>query len=306
MHMHTLKIAIMQPAEIFDLRPPDRRRSSPGSNQLPPFRRRVLPVPFQLHHPLWVEDRDFDPDQHIFLHGCPPRAAWAVRGRDRADRQHAARPVAAALGAARLRGDATAASASSRRCTTRSPTVSPPTRCSPTSWTWARTPDVEPEPWPEATPHTSRRGRRQGRAGRRREAGRDPSGPAAGPCGAAAVVRHKRAAAWRPRARSSTPRTRRSTGPSPPRRSFATVSLPLEDFKRVKKAHGSRSTTSCWASWAAPCAPGWTPAASTPPGRCSPACRSPPTPRARAPPRRQRRLQHVHDARHRLDDPSSG
>src|SRR3954469_5564790 len=27
---------------------------------LPPFRRRVVPVPGQLHHPVWIEDPDFD------------------------------------------------------------------------------------------------------------------------------------------------------------------------------------------------------------------------------------------------------
>jgi len=32
---------------------------------LPPFRRRLLEVPFQLHHPLWIEDPDFDLDYHM-------------------------------------------------------------------------------------------------------------------------------------------------------------------------------------------------------------------------------------------------
>lgn len=32
---------------------------------LPPFRRRLVEVPFQLHHPLWVEDPDFDLDYHM-------------------------------------------------------------------------------------------------------------------------------------------------------------------------------------------------------------------------------------------------
>jgi WS/DGAT/MGAT family acyltransferase len=31
----------------------------------PPFRRRLVEVPFQLHHPLWIEDPDFDLDWHI-------------------------------------------------------------------------------------------------------------------------------------------------------------------------------------------------------------------------------------------------
>jgi diacylglycerol O-acyltransferase / wax synthase len=32
---------------------------------LPPFRRRLVEVPFQLHHPLWIEDPDFDIDFHL-------------------------------------------------------------------------------------------------------------------------------------------------------------------------------------------------------------------------------------------------
>ncbi len=31
----------------------------------PPFRRRLVEVPFQIHHPLWIEDPDFDLDRHI-------------------------------------------------------------------------------------------------------------------------------------------------------------------------------------------------------------------------------------------------
>lgn len=32
---------------------------------LPPFRRRLIEVPFGLHHPIWVDDPDFDLDYHI-------------------------------------------------------------------------------------------------------------------------------------------------------------------------------------------------------------------------------------------------
>src|SRR5579871_3724065 len=32
---------------------------------LPPFRRRLAEIPFQLHHPLWIEDPDFDLDYHV-------------------------------------------------------------------------------------------------------------------------------------------------------------------------------------------------------------------------------------------------
>ena len=32
---------------------------------LPPFRRRLVEVPLGLHHPLWIEDPDFDLDYHV-------------------------------------------------------------------------------------------------------------------------------------------------------------------------------------------------------------------------------------------------
>ncbi len=38
---------------------------------VPPFRRRLLEVPFRLHHPIWVEDPDFDLDRHIRRIGAP-------------------------------------------------------------------------------------------------------------------------------------------------------------------------------------------------------------------------------------------
>ncbi|MCU1454372.1 MAG: acyltransferase [Acidimicrobiales bacterium] len=38
---------------------------------VPPFRRRLLPVPFNLAHPLWVDDPDFDIDYHVRLVGAP-------------------------------------------------------------------------------------------------------------------------------------------------------------------------------------------------------------------------------------------
>ena len=32
---------------------------------LEPFRRRLVPVPFNLSHPVWIEDPDFDLESHI-------------------------------------------------------------------------------------------------------------------------------------------------------------------------------------------------------------------------------------------------
>src|SRR5438128_4256935 len=39
---------------------------------LAPFRRRLVEVPFQLHHPLWIEDPDFDLEYHVRRAALPP------------------------------------------------------------------------------------------------------------------------------------------------------------------------------------------------------------------------------------------
>ncbi len=67
MHMHTLKIAVVDAtpdmtydnlvkAMLYRLR------------RLPPLRRRVVPVPFALNHPVLVTQRRLDPDRHFFRH----------------------------------------------------------------------------------------------------------------------------------------------------------------------------------------------------------------------------------------------
>ncbi|HPU38501.1 MAG TPA: wax ester/triacylglycerol synthase family O-acyltransferase [Microthrixaceae bacterium] len=38
---------------------------------VPPFRRRLVAVPFQFHHPVWIEDPDFNLDDHVHRVVCP-------------------------------------------------------------------------------------------------------------------------------------------------------------------------------------------------------------------------------------------
>jgi WS/DGAT/MGAT family acyltransferase len=38
---------------------------------VPPFRRRLVEVPFQFHHPVWVEDPNFNLNYHVRRIGCP-------------------------------------------------------------------------------------------------------------------------------------------------------------------------------------------------------------------------------------------
>lgn len=76
MHMHTLKVALLTPAEAFDQ---DHFTAELMAllHQLPPFQRRVLPVPFALNHPLWVTDRPIDPARHLFHHPVPEPGGMA-------------------------------------------------------------------------------------------------------------------------------------------------------------------------------------------------------------------------------------
>lgn len=72
LHMHTLKIAILDrpPGDalpLAELREAIRERLP----LLPPFRRRVVDVPFGFHHPVWIEDPDFDLDHHVRLVTLP-------------------------------------------------------------------------------------------------------------------------------------------------------------------------------------------------------------------------------------------
>ncbi len=77
MHMHTLKVALMEPAEPFEL---SRLQEEMVARlaELPPLRRRAVPAPFHLNHPLWVTDRTVDPSRHVFAHEVP--APGGMRG----------------------------------------------------------------------------------------------------------------------------------------------------------------------------------------------------------------------------------
>ena len=82
-HLHTLKVAVIDPAGAEGGYSFDRVREVLGSHLdlLPAFRRRVVPTPFMLHHPVWVDDADFDIDNHLHLVTAPPPA-----GHDELDR----------------------------------------------------------------------------------------------------------------------------------------------------------------------------------------------------------------------------
>jgi WS/DGAT/MGAT family acyltransferase len=66
-HMHTLKVAVLDLSGVTDPVPYERLVTllARRLDRLPPFRRRAVPIPFGLGHPLWVEDPDFDLDRHV-------------------------------------------------------------------------------------------------------------------------------------------------------------------------------------------------------------------------------------------------
>ncbi|MBV9665815.1 MAG: wax ester/triacylglycerol synthase family O-acyltransferase, partial [Actinobacteria bacterium] len=67
LHMHTLKISVLDPSTIPGGYTFERVKEVLGEriHLLPPFRRRLAEVPLGMHHPVWIEDPDFDLDYHV-------------------------------------------------------------------------------------------------------------------------------------------------------------------------------------------------------------------------------------------------
>ncbi len=73
MHMHVIGVIVFDPSTVpggysFDL---VKEMMSKRLHLVPTFRRKLAPIPFNLHHPVWVEDGDFDLDYHVRRVGCP-------------------------------------------------------------------------------------------------------------------------------------------------------------------------------------------------------------------------------------------
>ena len=75
-HMHTLKVAVFDMSGVARGYDFDRvvtlfeRRLA----RLAPFRRRIVPVPLALGHPVWIEDPDFDIRRHVSRRRLAPPA----------------------------------------------------------------------------------------------------------------------------------------------------------------------------------------------------------------------------------------
>jgi diacylglycerol O-acyltransferase len=72
--MHVASLIVADPSEVdggwtFD---DIKRVYGERLHLAPPFRRRLVNIPFELHHPLWIEDPDFDLDWHVRHIAVPP------------------------------------------------------------------------------------------------------------------------------------------------------------------------------------------------------------------------------------------
>ena len=73
MHMHVIGVIVFDPSTAPGGYNFDRVREMLRSRMhlVPQFRRKLAPVPFNIHHPIWVEDDEFDLDYHVRRIGCP-------------------------------------------------------------------------------------------------------------------------------------------------------------------------------------------------------------------------------------------
>src|SRR5579859_3955056 len=86
-HMHVSIVAVLDPKDMPGGYSFDKIQDLIASrlHLLPPFHRRLVTVPFNLHHPLWVEDPHFDIIHHVHRVSCPapggPRELAGICGR---------------------------------------------------------------------------------------------------------------------------------------------------------------------------------------------------------------------------------
>jgi diacylglycerol O-acyltransferase len=86
-HMHVTMVAVLDPSGMPGGYSFDKIHALVVSriHLLPPFHRRLMRVPFDLHHPVWVVDPDFDIIHHVRRVSCPapggPKELAAICGR---------------------------------------------------------------------------------------------------------------------------------------------------------------------------------------------------------------------------------
>jgi WS/DGAT/MGAT family acyltransferase len=73
MHMHVVGVIVFDPSTSPDGYDFERVKDMLRNrlHLVPQFRRKLAPIPFNAHHPVWVEDDEFDLDYHVRRIGCP-------------------------------------------------------------------------------------------------------------------------------------------------------------------------------------------------------------------------------------------
>src|SRR4051812_46697101 len=73
MHMHVMGTIIVDPSTMAGGYSFETIKDTVASriHLIPPFRRRLVEIPFRLGHPVWIEDSDFDLDAHIHRVAVP-------------------------------------------------------------------------------------------------------------------------------------------------------------------------------------------------------------------------------------------
>lgn len=76
MHLHVVGVLVLDPSTAEGEFSPDRlvQLYSERLHLIPPFRRKVMEVPAGLDHPRWIEDDEFDLDNHLLFHRLGPNA----------------------------------------------------------------------------------------------------------------------------------------------------------------------------------------------------------------------------------------
>ena len=244
LHMHTLKIGVIDPVNVAGGYSFERFKEELGKrlHLLPPFRRRVVDLPRGIHHPMWIEDPNFDFDAHLKRATVP--APGGAREMDRLIGEIASTPlprdrplweltalegledghVAFVAKIHHAAADGVAAAAMLANILSTDPEPADP---DPPAMPW------KGEPIPDA-----RTLAKEGRADKRALFRLMPALYKRTRANAKELAKYRESATVQtPRPIKDAPRTS-FNGPLTASRAFATTTLPLDDFKRVKEAFG--------------------------------------------------------------------
>jgi diacylglycerol O-acyltransferase len=244
LHMHTLKIGVIDPVNVAGGYSFERFRDelSKRLHLLPPFRRRVVDIPRGVHHPVWIEDPNFDLDRHLKRTSVPApggtremdavigeiastqlprdRPLWEIWALEGLEDGHVA--FVAKIHHACADGVAAAAMLANVMSAGPEPAEPPPPS----------------EPWRGEPIPDAKTLRRDAIRARREKFKLIPALYKATRAAGRELAKYRETATIRPpRPIRDVPRTS-FNGPLSPKRTFATTTLALEDFKTVKSAFG--------------------------------------------------------------------